>query len=75
MAPYGSYVVTGPSWHRFTLYNLSGVVLWIGVWSTATNVLGHHLDPVLTLVHRSSSWLFGAVVTTFLVFLVYRLVR
>jgi len=62
-------------WQRFTLYNLSGVTLWIGIWSTATDILGHHLEPVLTLLHASSLWVFGIVVMTLLIFLVYRLVR
>lgn len=74
---YGSLVAGTAEvrWHRFTLYNLAGVVLWIGVWSIATEVLGHHLEPVLALVHNSGPWLFGTVVLTLLVLLVYRLIR
>jgi membrane protein DedA with SNARE-associated domain len=61
------------NWSRFTLYNFTGVVLWIGIWSTATDVLGHQLGPVVSLVHRSAPWLLGAVATTLLVLLVSRL--
>jgi membrane protein DedA with SNARE-associated domain len=60
------------NWSKFTFYNCIGVVLWIGTWSTATDVLGHQLEPVLSLVHRSAPWLLGAVVTTLLVLLVFR---
>jgi membrane protein DedA with SNARE-associated domain len=58
------------NWSRFTLYNFTGVVLWIGIWSTATDVLGHQLGPLLSLVHRSAPWLLGAVATTLFVLLV-----
>ncbi|MGD2055274.1 MAG: DedA family protein [Gammaproteobacteria bacterium] len=74
---YGSLVAgtAGLGWRRFTLYNLSGVVLWVGAWSSATDVFGQHLEPVLALVHRSSPWLFGAGVTALLGLLGYGLLR
>jgi len=62
-------------WRRFTLYNLTGVVLWIGSWSIATDVLGHHLEPVLGIVHGSGPWILGGVVTALLVVLLVRLIR
>jgi membrane protein DedA with SNARE-associated domain len=59
-------------WHRFTLFNLTGVVLWIGLWCTATDMFGHDIDPALRLVHESTPWLLGAVVATMLVLLAHR---
>jgi membrane protein DedA with SNARE-associated domain len=63
------------AWHRFTRYNLTGIILWIGTWSTATDVFGHHLEPVLSLVHRSGPFLVGAVLAILAGLIVYRLFR
>lgn len=74
---YGSLVagVAKMGWQRFTLFNLSGVILWIGTWSTATDLLGHHLEPALNFAHRSAPWLLGIVLTLLLVLVIHRLVR
>jgi len=63
------------NWRKFTLYNLTGVVLWIGSWSIATDLFGHHLEPVLGFVHNSSPWLFAGLAVTLLALLVFRLLR
>jgi membrane protein DedA with SNARE-associated domain len=60
-------------WRTFTLYNLAGVVLWIGSWSLATDLLGHHLEPVLAFVHRSSPWILGTLGAVVLAAILYRL--
>jgi membrane protein DedA with SNARE-associated domain len=60
-------------WRTFTLYNLAGVVLWIGSWSIATDLLGHHLEPVLGYVHRSGPWIFGGIGALLVVMILYRL--
>jgi len=62
-------------WRTFTLYNLTGVVLWVGSWSIATDVLGHHLEPVLGYVHRSGPWILGGTGALLLVMILYRLSR
>jgi len=62
-------------WRTFTLYNLAGAVLWIGSWSIAIDLLGHHLEPVLRFAHRSGAWIFGTIGALVLVTLLYRLVR
>jgi membrane protein DedA with SNARE-associated domain len=74
---YGSLVagVAKIGWQRFTLFNLSGVILWIGTWSSATDLLGHHLEPVLNFVQRSTPWLLGIVLTLLLALVIDRLVR
>jgi len=59
-------------WHRFTLLNLTGVVLWIGFWCTATDMFGHDIDPVLRFVHGSAPWLLGAAVAAILALVVRR---
>lgn len=61
-------------WRTFTLYNLAGVVLWIGSWSVATDLLGHHLEPALALVHHSSRWIFIGLGLLLCAVLLYRLV-
>lgn len=71
---YGSLVAgtAEMSWRRFTLYNLSGVTLWIGIWSIAMDVFGHHLEPVLAIVQRSGPWLLGAVAAALVILLIQR---
>ena len=73
---YGALVAgtADTQWHRFTLLNLTGVVLWIGFWCSATDLLGHDIDPVLRLAHRSAPWLLGAVVVAILALLARRFV-
>lgn len=71
---YGA-VVAGAAhmdWRRFTLYNLSGAVLWIGLWSIAMELFGHHLEPALALVHRSAPWLLGGVAVALMALLIHR---
>jgi membrane protein DedA with SNARE-associated domain len=58
-------------WRRFTLFNVAGISAWIGIWCTATDMLGHHLEPVLKLVHGSAVWLLGAVLTLIIALLIY----
>jgi membrane protein DedA with SNARE-associated domain len=74
---YGAHVAgtARMRWRTFTLYNLAGVVLWIGSWSLATDLLGHHLEPVLALVHRSSRWIFIGIGVLLCTVLLYRLFR
>jgi membrane protein DedA with SNARE-associated domain len=60
-------------WRTFTLYNLAGVILWIGSWSLATDLLGHHLEPVLAFVHGSSPWILGTLGALLLAAILYRL--
>jgi membrane protein DedA with SNARE-associated domain len=61
-------------WRTFTLYNLAGVVLWIGSWSIATDLLGHHLEPVLAVIHQSGRWIFIGIGVLLCGLLLYRLV-
>jgi membrane protein DedA with SNARE-associated domain len=72
---YGALVAgtADTGWYRFTLFNLTGVVLWIGLWCTATDLFGHDIDPVLRLVHGSAPWLLGAVLAAILALIAYRL--
>ena len=74
---YGSLVAGAAmlSWGKFTLYNVAGVVLWIGSWSVATDLFGHHLEPVLRVVHKSGPWIFAGIATSLLVFILLRLFR
>jgi membrane protein DedA with SNARE-associated domain len=62
------------NWRRFTLYNLLGVLLWIGIWSTAIDQFGHHIEPVLQFAHRSAPWLLGTVLVSLIVWKIYRAV-
>jgi membrane protein DedA with SNARE-associated domain len=63
------------SWRRFSFYNLSGAVLWIGSWSTAIELFGHHIEPVLRFAHRSAPWLLGAVFASLIAWTLYRIAR
>lgn len=61
------------SWRRFSFYNLSGVLLWIGIWSAGIDLFGHYLDTVLRFAHLSGPWLLGAVFASLGVWAVYQL--
>jgi membrane protein DedA with SNARE-associated domain len=63
------------SWRRFSFYNLSGASLWIGSWSAAIDLFGHHIEPVLRLAHRSAPWLLGALFAGLIAWVFYRLAR
>jgi len=63
------------SWRRFSFYNLSGAVLWIGSWSAAVELFGHHIEPVLRFAHRSAPWLLGAVFAGLTGWTLYRIAR
>ena len=62
-------------WLRFSLLNLTGAALWIGVWCTAADLFGHDIEPLFGLLHRSALWMIGAVVTAAIAWLVYRIAR
>jgi membrane protein DedA with SNARE-associated domain len=74
---YGSLVAgfAGMGWGRFTVFNLSGVILWIGSWSIATEVLGHHLEPVLKFADRWGPWLLAVVMVVIVLLLILERVR
>ena len=74
---YGSLVAGTAlmNWRTFTQYNLAGVALWVGSWSLATDLLGHHLEPVLTFVHRSGRWILTGLGVLLCGLLVHLLVR
>jgi membrane protein DedA with SNARE-associated domain len=63
------------SWRRFSFYNLSGAVLWIGSWSAAIELFGHHIEPILRFAHRSAPWLLGAVFASLIAWTLYRIAR
>jgi membrane protein DedA with SNARE-associated domain len=46
-------------WARFALCNLTGTVLWIGIWSGATWLLAENIDGVLAVAERVRPWLLG----------------
>jgi membrane protein DedA with SNARE-associated domain len=39
-------------WWRFSLWNLCGALLWVGVWGLGVYALDRDLDPLLALVRR-----------------------
>jgi membrane protein DedA with SNARE-associated domain len=39
-------------WWRFSLWNLCGALLWVGVWGLGVYALDRDLDPFLALVRR-----------------------
>jgi membrane protein DedA with SNARE-associated domain len=63
------------NWRRFTVYNLLGVLIWIGIWSTAIDQFGHHIEPVLQFAQHSAPWLLGAVPVSLIVWKIYRAVH
>jgi membrane protein DedA with SNARE-associated domain len=72
---YGSLVAgfADMGWGRFTLFNLSGVIIWIGSWSIATDVLGHHLEPVLRFADSWGPWLLAALLAVLVLLLIREL--
>lgn len=74
---YGSLVAGAAmmNWGKFTLYNVAGVSLWIGSWSVATDLFGHHLEPVLRVVHKSGPWIFAGIASILIVFVLHRIFR
>jgi membrane protein DedA with SNARE-associated domain len=74
---YGSLVAGAAmvNWGKFTFYNIAGVSLWIGSWSVATDLFGHHLEPILRFVHKSGPWIFTGIASILLVFILLKLFR
>ena len=74
---YGSLVAgtAEMSWQRFTLYNLFGVLLWMGFWTAGIDMLGHHIEPILRVFHRSAPWLLGTVFVSLGVWIIYRILH
>lgn len=77
MRQYSSLVAGAAAvgWRRFTLYNVAGIGAWIAVWCTAADVFGHHIEPVLRLVHGSAPWLIGIALTLIVVLPVLHFLR
>jgi membrane protein DedA with SNARE-associated domain len=74
---YGSLVAGAAmmNWGKFTLYNVAGESLWIGSWSVATDLFGHHLEPVLRVVHKSGPWIFAGIASLLIVLVLHRVLR
>jgi len=62
------------NWTRFSLFNLAGVLLWLGTWSAGVDLFGHNLEQILRLTHLSSPWLLGIVFASLGAWVIYRIV-
>ena len=48
-------------WWTFTLFNVLGALLWVGIWGLGTYYLWEHVGTVHTFLTRINPWVAGAV--------------
>jgi len=58
-------------WWRFSLWNLCGALLWVGVWGLGVYALDRDLDPLLALVQRFEPLAIALTVAALLAGLIY----
>jgi membrane protein DedA with SNARE-associated domain len=47
-------------WVRFTLFNLAGAALWVGLWGLGVYYLDLHLDQLVSVLRRINPWIAAA---------------
>ncbi|WP_295542674.1 DedA family protein [uncultured Thiohalocapsa sp.] len=58
-------------WWRFTLFNVMGAVLWVGLWGLGTFYLSEHLRDIHALLRQLNPWVAGAAVGAVIALLIY----
>jgi len=58
-------------WWLFTVFNVLGALLWVGVWGLGTFYLAEHLHAVHALIQNINPWIAGAVALALIAVLAY----
>lgn len=58
-------------WWRFSLWNLCGALLWVGVWGLGAYALDRDLDPLLAFIQRFEPLAIGLTAAALLAGLIY----
>jgi membrane protein DedA with SNARE-associated domain len=58
-------------WWLFTVFNVLGALLWVGVWGLGTFYLAEHLHAVHALIQKINPWIAGAVALALIAVLAY----
>ena len=58
-------------WWLFTVFNVLGAVLWVGIWGLGTYYLYEHLHAAHALIRKLNPWIAGAVALALIAGVVY----
>lgn len=58
-------------WWLFTVFNVIGAVLWVGIWGLGTYYLSEHLHAVDAALRRINPWIAGGVALAVVATIVY----
>jgi membrane protein DedA with SNARE-associated domain len=58
-------------WWLFTVFNVAGALLWVGLWGLGTFYLSEHLHAIHDVLRRINPWVAGIVVAAVIAVLVY----
>ncbi|UHD14703.1 DedA family protein [Thiocapsa bogorovii] len=58
-------------WWVFTLFNVLGALLWVGIWGLGTFYLSEHVHAIDAFLRRINPWAIGIVLTALLALGVY----
>ena len=58
-------------WWLFTVFNVAGAVLWVGVWGLGTYYLSEHLHAVDAVLRRINPWVAAGVALALVALAVY----
>lgn len=61
----------GMHWWVFTVFNLVGAMLWVGVWGLGTYYLSEHLPAVELFLRRLNPWFVGLAVIAIPILIAY----
>jgi membrane protein DedA with SNARE-associated domain len=58
-------------WWLFTVFNVAGAVLWVGLWGLGTFYLSEHLHAIHAVLQRINPWVAGVVLVAAIAVVVY----
>lgn len=58
-------------WWLFTVFNVAGAVLWVGLWGLGTFYLSEHLHAIHDVLRRINPWVAGVVLVAAIAVVVY----
>jgi membrane protein DedA with SNARE-associated domain len=58
-------------WWVFTLFNVLGALLWVGIWGLGTFYLSEHVHAIDAFLRRINPWAIGIVLVVLLALGVY----
>jgi membrane protein DedA with SNARE-associated domain len=58
-------------WWLFTVFNVAGALLWVGLWGLGTFYLSEHLQVIHAVLRRINPWFAGVVLVAVVAVVVY----